>query len=58
MKSPGFGREKKMVAKAVYFRGQKKMDVNYFKKNNTMILGDQAEFKIAQLKPFLELLEG
>ena len=58
MKSPGFGREKKMMAKAVYFRGQKKMDVNYFKKNNTMILGDQAEFKIAHLKPFLELLEG
>ena len=28
------------------------------KKNNTMILGDQAEFKIAHLKPFLELLEG
>jgi hypothetical protein len=58
MKSPGFGREKKMVAKAVYFRGQKKMDVNYLKKNNTMILGDQSEFNIAHLKPFLELLEG
>ena len=47
-----------MVAKAVYFRGQKKMDVNYLKKNNTMILGDQSEFNIAHLKPFLELLEG
>ena len=58
MKSPGFGREKKMTAKAVYFRGEKKMDVNYLKKNNTMILGEQAEFEIAHLKPFLELLEG
>ena len=58
MKSPGFGREKKMIAKAVYFRSQKKMDVNYLKKNNTMILGDQSEFNMAHLKPFLELLEG
>ena len=57
MKSPGFGREKKMIAKAVYFKGQKKMDVNYLKKNNTMILGGQAEFKIMHLIPYLELLE-
>ncbi|MAZ42061.1 MAG: hypothetical protein CMB93_04690 [Flammeovirgaceae bacterium] len=58
MKSPGFGRVKKMIAKAVYFRDEKKIDSNYFKKNNTMILGEQAAFKLLHLKPFLELLEG
>ena len=58
MKSPGFGRVKKMIAKAVYFRDEKKIDSNYFKKNNTMILGEQAPFKLLHLKPFLELLEG
>ena len=57
MKSPGFGRVKKMIAKAVYFRDEKIMDGNYLKKNNTMILGEQASFKLAHLKPFLELLE-
>ena len=58
MKSPGFGRVKKMIAKAVYFRDEKKIDSNYLKKNNTMILGEQAAFKLLHLKPFLELLEG
>ena len=58
MKSPGFGRVKKMLAKAVYFTGENKMDGNYLKKNNTMILGDQTSFKLLHLKPFLTLLEG
>ena len=58
MKSPGFGRVKKMLAKAVYFRDENKMDSNYLKKNNTMILGDQTPFKLLHLKPFLTLLEG
>ena len=58
MKSPGFGRVKKMIAKAVYFRDKKRIDSNYLKKNNTMILGEQAPFKLLHLKPFLELLEG
>jgi hypothetical protein len=58
MKSPGFGRIKKMLAKAVYFRDENKMDSNYLKKNNTMILGDQTPFKLLHLKQFLKLLEG
>jgi len=58
MKSPGFGRIKKMLAKAVYFRDENKMDSNYLKKNNTMILGDQTPFKLLHLKQFLILLEG
>jgi hypothetical protein len=58
MKSPGFGRVKKMIAKAIYFRDKKRIDSNYLKKNNTMILGEQAPFKLLHLKPFLELLEG
>ena len=58
MKSPGFGRIKKMLAKAVYFRDENKMDSNYLKKNNTMILGDQTPFKLLHLKQFLTLLEG
>ena len=32
--------------------------LNYLKKNNKMILGEQAAFKLLHLKPFLELLEG
>ena len=58
MKSPGFGRIKKIQAKAVYFKGENKMDINYLKKNNTMTLGDQTPFKLLHLKPFLTLLEG
>ena len=58
MKSPGFGRVKKMLAKAVYFRDENKMDSNYLKKNNTMILGDQTPFKLLHLKQFLKLLEA
>ena len=58
MKSPGFGRIKKMLAKAVYFRDENKMDSNYLKKNNTMILGDQTPFKLLHLKQFLKLLEA
>ena len=58
MKSPGFGRIKKIQAKAVYFKGENKMDINYLKKNNTMTLGDQTPFRLLHLKPFLTLLEG
>jgi hypothetical protein len=47
-----------MIAKAIYFRDKKRIDSNYLKKNNTMILGEQAAFKLLHLKPFLELLEG
>lgn len=56
LKAPGFGREKKLQAKAVYFDGQKNVDVDHYEKNNAMILGNNGGFKPEHLKPFLTKL--
>lgn len=57
LKAPGFGREKKLLAKAVYFDGPKSVDTDHFEKNNAMILGNNGGFKPEHLKPFLTKLE-
>lgn len=54
LKAPGFGREKPMEAKAVYFSGKKNVDLEHYKKNNAMVLGNNGEdFNADYLKPFL-----
>ncbi|REE02121.1 DUF4062 domain-containing protein [Marinoscillum furvescens] len=58
LKAPGFGRQKKMQAKAVYFDGQKDVDLNHYKKNNALVLGNNGGFKPEHLKPFLTKLEN
>ena len=57
LKAPGFGRQKKLVAKAVYFDGPKSVDMDHYEKNNAMILGNNGGFKPEHLKPFLTKLE-
>lgn len=57
LKAPGFGREKKLMAKAVYFDGPKAVDLDHYEKNNAMILGNNGGFKPEYLKPFLTKLE-
>lgn len=54
LKAPGFGREKPLQAKAVYFNGKKDVDLEHYKKNNAMVLGNNGgEFTPDHLKPFL-----
>lgn len=57
LKAPGFGREKKLHAKAVYFDGQKDVDLAHYQKNNAMVLGMNGGFKPEHLAPFLTKLE-
>lgn len=57
LKAPGFGRDKKLLAKAVYFDGQKNVDLGHYEKNNALILGNNGGFKPDQLKPFLEKIK-
>ena len=59
LKAPGFGREKPMEAKAVYFNGKKNVDLEHYKKNNAMVLGNNGgEFTPEYLKPFLTKIES
>ncbi len=58
LKSPGFGRDKKLLAKAVYIDGAKPMDMLHYEKNNAMILGNNGGFKPEHLKPFLTKLDN
>lgn len=54
LKAPGFGREKPITAKAVYFNGEKEVDMEHYKKNNAMVLGNNGgTFTPDHLKPFL-----
>lgn len=54
LKAPGFGREKPIEAKAVYFNGKKDVDLEHYKKNNAMVLGNNGgDFAPDHLKPFL-----
>lgn len=57
LKAPGFGRDKKLQAKAVYFDGQKNVDLEHYEKNNALVLGNNGGFKPEHLKPFLTKLE-
>ncbi|MFY0608259.1 MAG: DUF4062 domain-containing protein [Cyclobacteriaceae bacterium] len=56
LKAPGFGREKKLLAKAVYFEGKKEVDMGHYEKNKAMVLGMNGGFKPEDLKPFLTKL--
>lgn len=59
LKAPGFGREKPLTAKAVYFNGQKDVDMEHYKKNNAMVLGNNGgTFTPEHLKPFLTKIES
>lgn len=59
LKAPGFGREKPLSAKAVYFQGQKEVDMEHYKKNNAMVLGNNGgTFDPKHLKPFLTKMES
>ncbi|WP_258105775.1 DUF4062 domain-containing protein [Marinoscillum sp. MHG1-6] len=59
LKAPGFGREKKLLAKAVYMDGPKEdIDLKQFEKNNALVLGNNGGFKPEHLKPFLTKLEN
>ncbi|WP_436516179.1 DUF4062 domain-containing protein [Ekhidna sp. To15] len=59
LKAPGFGREKPLTAKAVYFKGQKEVDMEHYKKNNAMVLGNNGgTFTPEHLKPFLTKIES
>lgn len=57
LKAPGFGRVKPLKAKAVYVKGKKEgIDLEQFKKNNAMILGENGAFSPDHLRPFLTKL--
>ena len=59
LKAPGFGREKPLTAKAVYFNGEKEVDMEHYKKNNAMVLGNNGgTFSPEHLKPFLTKMES
>lgn len=54
LKAPGFGRDKPMEAKAVYFNGKKNVDLEHYKRNDAMVLGNNGgDFTPDYLKPFL-----
>ncbi|MEM6641647.1 MAG: DUF4062 domain-containing protein [Bacteroidota bacterium] len=54
LKAPGFGRDKPMEAKAVYFKGSKNVDLDHYKRNNAMVLGNEGvNFTPEYLEPFL-----
>ncbi len=58
LKAPGFGRNKPLVAKAVYFNGKKEVDIGHYKKNNAMVLGNLEHFAPEHLNPFLNKMEN
>lgn len=58
LKAPGFGRNKPMMAKAVYFKGQKEVDREHYEKNNAMVLGNNENFAPDHLEPFLTKIES
>lgn len=59
LKAPGFGREKPLTAKAVYFNGKKEVDLVHYEKNNAMVLGNNGgTFNPEHLKPFLTKMKS
>lgn len=57
LKAPGFGRNKPLKAKAVYFDGKKDVDFETYKKNNALVLGNNGGFKPEYLNPFIDRLK-
>ncbi len=58
LKAPGFGRNKPLMAKAVYLRESKEIDKSHYEKNNAMVLGSNGNFAPEHLTPFLTKLES
>lgn len=58
LKAPGFGRNKPLMAKAVYFKGSKEIDKEHYEKNNAMVLGNNGNFAPDHLTPFLTKMES
>jgi hypothetical protein len=58
LKAPGFGRQKKFLAKAVYFESAKEIDKQHFENNKAMILGENGVFKPEHLAPFINKLDN
>ncbi|MEM6829311.1 MAG: hypothetical protein AAF551_02265, partial [Bacteroidota bacterium] len=58
LKAPGFGRNKPMVAKAIYFDGKREVNLEHYEKNNTMILGNVKGFAPEQLEPFIAKMQS
>ncbi|MFT7238467.1 MAG: hypothetical protein ACI93L_002557 [Cyclobacteriaceae bacterium] len=58
LKAPGFGRQKKFLAKAVYFESAKEIDKQHFENNKAMILGENGAFKPEHLAPFINKLDN
>ena len=54
LKSPGFGRAKPFVSKAVYLNGNKQIDKGYYEKHNTSILGGKNTLDTKQIEHFLK----
>lgn len=57
LKSPGFGRVKKLKATAVYLEGDSNLDIKHLEKNKAMVLGNGA-FSPETMEPFLAKLEN
>ncbi len=59
LKAPGFGRQKPIEVKAVYFEGEKEVDLALYEKNNTLVLGNNGDsFSPNHLTPFLTKIES
>jgi len=59
LKAPGFGREKPLEAKAVYFDGKKDVDMDHYRKNNAIVLGNNGgSFTPDHLTPFLTMIKS
>lgn len=58
LKAPGFGRQKPLLAKAVYVPEQKELDLKQFEKHDAMVLGNNGGFSPDHLQPFLTKIEN
>lgn len=59
LKAPGFGRDKPLEAKAVYFEGKKDVDMEHYKNNNALVLGNNGgTFTPDHLTPFLTKIKS
>ena len=57
LKAPGLGRYKPLQAKAIYLTGKKNIDIDYFVKNKTLVLGNNGDFVPEHLDPFIAKLK-
>ncbi|MEM9896998.1 MAG: DUF4062 domain-containing protein [Bacteroidota bacterium] len=59
LKAPGFGRDKPIQAKGVYFKAKREIDTGHFERNNALILGNRDEaFEPDDLTPFLTKIQN